>query len=112
VFQSQLSHSVGVVLTSSAAGRTAAAAHQAQLTAAFTSGQVQSTIASFPNAQRAAVLHAYRVGFSSTLDHLMVIAAIVAFIGSLAAVGLVRQEDFVPSGAPPDNGPTTDTRGG
>ena len=38
--------------------------------------------------------------------------AIVAFIGSLAAVGLVRQEDFVPSGAPPDNGPTPHTRGG
>ena len=46
---------------------------------------------------RAALLSAYRVGFASTLDHLMIIGAVVAAIGSLCAYVLVRQADFVPS---------------
>jgi hypothetical protein len=51
-------------------------------------------------ASRAALLGAYRVGFSATLDHLMVIGAVIAFIGSIGAFVLVRQRDFVPSFTP------------
>ena len=57
---------------------------------------------SIPSASaRTALLDAYRIGFSATLDHLMVIAAVIAFIGSVASFVLVRQRDFVPSLAPP-----------
>ena len=49
---------------------------------------------------RQALLQAYRVGFSATLDHLMVIGAVIAFIGSIGSFALVRQRDFVPSFAP------------
>ena len=52
------------------------------------------------NVGRNAVLAAYRVGFSSTLDHVMVIAAVVAFVGAVSAFALVRQQDFVAGGAP------------
>jgi EmrB/QacA subfamily drug resistance transporter len=100
VFQSQIKHSVTAALLGTPAGRTAAGAHQAQLATAFTSGQVRASIANLPAAQRTAVLNAYRIAFSSTLDHLMLIAAIVAFVGSIAAFALVRQSDFVPSGVP------------
>jgi hypothetical protein len=75
---------------------------------ALTAGQVQA-VAHSPGmspAARATLLHAYRVGFSGALNDLMVIGAIVAFIGAVAAYCLVRQGDFVVSGvagaAPPD----------
>jgi EmrB/QacA subfamily drug resistance transporter len=100
VFQRQISHSVAHALGSTAAGRQAAAAHHSQLATAFSSGQVHQAIKAFPTAQRLAVAQAYRVGFSSTLNHLMLISAIVALVGALAAVGLVRQKDFVPSHGP------------
>ena len=100
IFHSQMQHSVTAALLSTPVGRVTAAAHHGELVSAFASGQVRSTIATWPAAQRAAVLDAYRTGFSSTFNHLMIISTVVAFIGSLAAFALVRQQDFVPSGAP------------
>jgi EmrB/QacA subfamily drug resistance transporter len=100
VFQSQITHKVTAALLSTPAGRAAAVAHHAQLVTAFTSGQVRATVAAWPAAQRTAVIDAYRIGFSSTLNHLLVISTVVAFIGAVSAFGLVRQKDFVPSGAP------------
>jgi hypothetical protein len=52
-------------------------------------------------ASRQALLEAYRVGFSASLNHLMVIGAVISLIGSIGAFVLVRQRDFVPSFAPP-----------
>jgi hypothetical protein len=49
------------------------------------------------------VLHAYRTGFSSSLNLIVVIAAIIALVGSVGAFVLVRQRDFVPSVAPPSH---------
>lgn len=97
VYQHQITHSVHGALSRTAAGRAAVAAHGAELSNAFSSGQVHSVAKALPSAQGNAVLSAYRVGFSSTLDHLMVISAIVAFLGAIAALALVRQKDFVPS---------------
>jgi hypothetical protein len=60
---------------------------------------------------RHALLHAYQVGFTSTLNHLLIISTVVAFAGSVAAFALVRQRDFVinqafgPPGAAPTGGP-------
>ena len=44
---------------------------------------------------RSALLHAYHIGFSSTLNHITIIAAVIAFVGALAGFVLVRQRDFV-----------------
>jgi len=55
-------------------------------------------------AARGALVNAYHVGFSATLNHLMDIGAVVAFVGALCAFALVRQRDFViptGAGAPP-----------
>ena len=46
------------------------------------------------------MLAAYRTGFASSLDHLALIAAVVAFVGAVGGFALVRQRDFVPSTAP------------
>jgi EmrB/QacA subfamily drug resistance transporter len=100
VFQSQIVGHTSGVLTQSAAGRQVLHQGGAQLTAAMSSGEVRQAAASIPSAARAALLHAYHIGFSTTLNHLMIIGAIVAFIGALGGYGLVRQRDFVvPAGA-------------
>ncbi|MBV9871927.1 MAG: MFS transporter [Frankiaceae bacterium] len=101
IFQHQIRSSVQTALLSTSAGRAAAADHHSALVSAFSSGQVHQAVAHFSAAQQAAVLGAYRTGFSHTLNDLMWIGAGVALVGALAAVLLVRQRDFVTSGGPP-----------
>ena len=54
-----------------------------------------------PTAARTALLDAYHAGFSSAFNTIVLIGAVIALIGSIGAFALVRQRDFVPSGAPP-----------
>ena len=62
------------------------------------SGGVRQAAASIPSAAgRQALLTAYQDGFASTFDHLMAIAAIIAMVGAIGCLFLVRQKDFVPS---------------
>jgi hypothetical protein len=61
-------------------------------------GGVRQLAASIPNAPvRHALIAAYHVGFTATFDHLMAIAAVVALVGAVGSLILVRQRDFVPS---------------
>jgi EmrB/QacA subfamily drug resistance transporter len=91
-------------------------AHSSGLTAAISGGGIRAAAASLPaGAPRATLITAYRVGFTSTFNHLMIIAAVIAFVGAVGALILVRQRDFVPSvsaedqdhraPAPPDAAP-------
>jgi len=105
VFQSQI-----VTHTSAALGKTAYGLEVlrrggAQLQAAMSAGEVHQVARSIPiPAARGALVNAYHVGFSATLNHLMDIGAVVAFVGALCAFSLVRQRDFVVptgAGAPP-----------
>ncbi len=66
-------------------------------------GEVRQVAPSIPVASaRNALIHAYHVGFSTTLNHLMDIGAVVAFVGAVGAFALVRQRDFVvPTAGPP-----------
>jgi EmrB/QacA subfamily drug resistance transporter len=100
VFQSQIVHKVTAALMVTPAGRAAAAQHANALRTAFTSGQIRTAVAHWAPAQSAAVLSAYRVGFAGAIDHLMIIATVVALIGAIGAFTLVRQKDFVPSYTP------------
>jgi hypothetical protein len=77
---------------------------------------VRQVAASYPAAARQALLNAYHVGFSASLNHLMDIGAIVAFVGAVCGFALVRQRDFVvptgpgaaaPPGAVPEDGEGT-----
>ena len=67
----------------------------------MSAGEVHQVAQHIPiPAARAALLDAYHVGFSATLNHLMDIGAVVAFVGAVCAFALVRQRDFViPTGA-------------
>jgi EmrB/QacA subfamily drug resistance transporter len=100
VFQRQMTSSVGSALSSTPAGRAAVAEHGRSLHTAFTSGQVRTALPHLPAAQAHAVLDAYRSGFATSLDHLLVISAVVAFVGAVGGFALVRQRDFVPSVGP------------
>jgi hypothetical protein len=59
------------------------------------SGQIRQVASSHGPAGRHALLDAYNVAFSTTLNHLMYIGAAVAFVGVICAFVLVRQRDFV-----------------
>jgi EmrB/QacA subfamily drug resistance transporter len=107
VFQSQIVSHTSAVLTQSAVGRLVLHGGGAQLRAALSAGQVQAALAhaNLPGAASRTLVSAYHIGFSTTLNHLMVIGAIVAFVGCIAGFTLVRQNEFVvPTGAPPAGG--------
>jgi EmrB/QacA subfamily drug resistance transporter len=101
VFQTQIQSRTMDALNGSPGGQAVIAHGGAALQSALAGGGVREAMTSIPSAaSRAALLGAYRVGFSATLDHLMVIGAVIAFIGSIGAFVLVRQRDFVPSFTP------------
>jgi EmrB/QacA subfamily drug resistance transporter len=100
VFQSQIVGHTSSVLRQTTVGQAVIHRAGAQLTAAEAAGEVHKVAAHVPlPAGRAALLHAYHVGFSTTLNHLTIIGAIIAFAGSIGGFVLVRQRDFiVPAG--------------
>ena len=57
----------------------------------------QAAAAIRSRAARHALISAYQVGFTSTFNHLMAIAAVVCHVGAVGSLVLVRQRDFVPS---------------
>jgi EmrB/QacA subfamily drug resistance transporter len=104
VFQKQIEHATSAALGTTATGQELLTRGGAALNGALAGGGVRQAAASIPSAPaRAALLQAYRVGFASTLDHLMVIGTVVAAVGSLCAFALIRQRDFVPSYSPHDD---------
>jgi predicted MFS family arabinose efflux permease len=98
VFQTQIQHRTLAALAETPAGQAVMTHGGGALQGALAGGGVREAMTAIPTAaSRNALLQAYRVGFSATLDHLMVIGAVIAFIGSIASFTLVRQRDFVPS---------------
>ncbi len=102
VFQSQILAHTTSALNKSPYGPEILRRGGAQLQGAMSAGGVREALPSIPlAAARQALLGAYKVGFSSTLNHLMYIGAVVALVGAACGFALVRQRDFViPTGAP------------
>jgi predicted MFS family arabinose efflux permease len=74
------------------------AIHQAgagALSKAIADGATQQAISKLPPAARAGVAHIARASFVASLNDIFLIAAIVAFIGAIAALVLIRSRDFV-----------------
>jgi EmrB/QacA subfamily drug resistance transporter len=105
IFQSQIVSRTSAVLHQSATGTLILHKGGAALSGALSAGEVRQASSHFalPAGTSPAVksgiqkelLHAYSIGFSGTLNHLMFIAAVVAFVGSVGGYVLVRQRDFV-----------------
>lgn len=101
VFQSQIQSHTLSALAGTPAGQAVATHGGSALKGALAGGGVHGVLDRISTpAGREALLHAYRVGFSATLNHVLVIAAAIAFVGSVGAFALVRQSDFVPSFGP------------
>jgi EmrB/QacA subfamily drug resistance transporter len=103
IFQSQIVSHTRAVLNQSAIGKLVATHGGAQLNAALAGGGVREAAASsaVPAAAKPTLFHAYSIGFSTTLNHLMLISTIIALVGAILGFLLVRQRDFVaPAGAP------------
>ena len=111
IFVHQIKPAVIQNLQATASGQ-ALLVHSGQgLGSALTTGGVRQAAASIPpGAGRQALLSAYQEGFATTMNHLMGIAAVIAMVGAIGCLFLVRQKDFVVSvergEAPAPAGPT------
>ena len=96
IFADQIQQHTMAVLNATLAGRQVVRHGGAALGAALQSGSVREAAAAISYAPaRATLLHAYRVGFSHTFNELMVIGAVISFVGAVFALVMVRQRDFV-----------------
>ncbi|WP_320672140.1 MFS transporter [Patulibacter defluvii] len=96
-------HRVHELIAQGTAGMPAAA-HADQLAAAVTAGQTERALAAIPAGADPAQVERLREvahgAFTSGLNTLFVITAIVALVGAVGAALLVRRQDFVVSQAP------------
>jgi predicted MFS family arabinose efflux permease len=98
VFLHQIRPNTVHALLATPGGRAVLAHSPGRLTAAISGGGIRPAAAAIHDAHsRSALIGAYRVGFTATFDHLMAIAAIIASVGAVGSLVLVRQRDFVPS---------------
>lgn len=79
---------------------TPAAAQSDQIAAAVTGGQVQAVVAQAPEGARPAILEATTTAFVDSLNHIILIAAVLAFASAVLSFLLIRQKDFVAREAP------------
>jgi EmrB/QacA subfamily drug resistance transporter len=101
IFQHGITHNTMSQLSATAPGRQVIAAAHGKLATALVSGEVRQLTHSLPKGARAALQHAYPIGFTDAFTSILLIAAAIAFVGSLLAFALVRSSDFVAStGAP------------
>ncbi len=109
VFLSQIRSTTLSTLAATPMGRQILAHGGSRLNEAISGGGVRQAAASIPlPAARHALVGAYQVGFTTSFNHLMAIATVIATIGAAGCLALVRQRDFVPSITPSE--PTTDDR--
>jgi len=87
-------------VTSHALGALADLPNARSLARQFASGQVQHAISHLPADQRERAAAVARDSFVSGFNEILVIGAIVAAIGAVLALALVRPRDFVASGHP------------
>jgi MFS family permease len=103
IFLSQIHSDTANALAATPGGRALLAHGGSRLFGAVAEGSVRQAARAIPStAYRQALISAYRVGFTTTFNHLMTIAMVVSFIGAVGALALVRQRDFVPSISPAD----------
>ncbi|HKE52283.1 MAG TPA: MFS transporter, partial [Actinomycetes bacterium] len=68
--------------------------HAQQITAALTKGELGKTVAALPPAERVPVQNAARAAFTSGLNDILLVAAIMAVIAGILSLLLIRTRDF------------------
>ncbi len=95
IFQHQISTKTMAVLASAPP---AVRGRSHQIIEAFSAGQGRTVAANAPVAVRDSILTSYKTIFSGALDELLLVAGIVALVGAVAGLVLVRGRDFVATG--------------
>jgi EmrB/QacA subfamily drug resistance transporter len=85
VFQSQVDSKLAVLLPNAPSG----------LAERVSSGGSRAVVGAAPPGQRVEVVHAAKVAFVSGLNEILLIGAVIAFIGAALGFALVRTSDFV-----------------
>jgi predicted MFS family arabinose efflux permease len=86
-------------LTSKLAG-TPGASHAAQIAHAVSGGGAQQVASAIPAAQRHTAVAAIHASFASAMNDILTVAGVVALVGAVFTVALVRGKDFVASSTP------------
>ena len=79
---------------------TPAAGQGAEIARAVAAGGAQKVVAGIPAADRATASNAIHAAFASSMNDILLVAAIVAFVGAFLGLLLVRGSDFVTYGPP------------
>ncbi len=96
IFQSQVTRHLTTALAGTpGAGRSDSLGH------AVSGGGAPQVIASAPAAARPRLEHAIHVAFTAALNDILLVGAVIAVLGGLCALALVRASDFVGHGPPP-----------
>ncbi|TMM08679.1 MAG: MFS transporter [Actinobacteria bacterium] len=94
IFESQLSSRLAPALAG-----TPVAGHAHSIAHAVAAGGAQSVLARVPPGQRAGATHAIHSAYTGALNDILVVAAVVAFVGAVLAFALIRNRDFAVYGA-------------
>ncbi len=103
IFQHQVTAKTTAALGTTPGGHLALAAAHGHLAGALVSGEVHAIAGRLPGPARLALVHSYRVGFTDAFTTILLIAAMIAFLGALAALALVRARDFVTAEPQPES---------
>jgi EmrB/QacA subfamily drug resistance transporter len=102
IFQSQIVSHTRTALQASPLGPAIEKATGPILNPALSGGGIRPVAAHLSPPMSHGLITAYQSGFSTTMNHLMLISSIVALVGAVMGIGLVRQKDFVvPAGGAP-----------
>lgn len=91
-------------LTSAVAARTAGtalAAHRGAITVGLENGSTGGMFAKLPAAQRGLLEHVLRGSFTSALDEILLVAAVISFVAAVLSFALIRSKDFTSAAAGP-----------
>jgi len=101
IFQSQIVTHTRAALQANRLGPAIVHATGPILNAALSGGGIRPLAAHLSPHMSSGLINAYKSGFSSTMNHLMLISTFVALVGAFMGFFMVRQRDFViPTGAP------------
>ena len=95
IFESSLTTGIAPKLAG-----TPAAGQGAEIARAVAAGGAQKVVAGIPAADRATASNAIHAAFASSMNDILLVAAIVAFVGAFLGLVLVRGSDFVTYGPP------------
>ncbi len=102
IFQHSVTKGTTAALAHSGHAREVAGAAHGQLSTLLESGEIKRVADSLSSGGHEALVSAYRVGFTGAFTDILIVAGVLAIVGSVLAFVLVRSHDFVASGPAPE----------